>query len=401
MLKFRLKKFMLVRLFFGALLLYEPLVFPATATDYVFYGGSVFVCFSSVFYLLWYLTSRWLRGLALTQIFVDVLLETYLVFYTGGPESLFAIFYVLTILSAALVLGEKKTILQTTVLSSVAYFLGSLGAYLLKIHLLGPRDPLYFFYGTSVRIVIFFTVGSLSRHLSGALLELENRLKLAERLSSLGEVASKIAHEIRNPLSAIRTAAEVIKDSLSGKLGPQEEKMMAIVESESERLTQTLQRILDYAKQIPPAPKMLLVDHLIERTLALVRLPSRLNSDGVVVEKKYDPVRTHVYADEEQILSAFLNLMLNAYQAMPEGGIFKISAEEALGGTRIDFEDTGGGIPREKLRDLFLPFRSSKKGGTGLGLAEVHKIVTLHGGKIEVETQPGRGTSFHLYFPKS
>ena len=87
-------------------------------------------------------------------------------------------------------------------------------------------------------------------------------------------------------------------------------------------------------------------------------------------------------------------------QAMTGGGVLKISALEDRSKTTITFEDKGGGVPPEKLKDLFLPFKSSKKGGTGLGLAEVHKIVTLHEGKIDVESRAGEGTSFRLVFPK-
>lgn len=395
----RLKKLMLIRLFFAALFLHAPKVLVDTS-PLIFYGAAVAVCLLSVFYVLWYVTRRWIRHLALTQIFADVLLETYLVYFTGGTESLFAAFYILSILSGALVLGERKAMSQITFFSSLTYFASSLIAYQRRLDPLLPPDPIYFFYGTTVRIAIFVTVGYLSRRLSETVSELRERLKLSERLSSLGEVVSKVAHEVRNPLSAIRTAAEVLRESTAGKLTPQEEKMMVVVESESDRLTKTLERILNYAKQSPPDPKMLLLDPLVERILNVARLHSQAHSGGIRVEKKYNGTGIRVYADEEQFLGAFLNLVLNAYQAMPQGGVLRIGATEELGGTQISVEDSGGGISQEKVKDLFLPFKSSKRGGTGLGLAEVHKIVTLHEGKIEVETDPGKGTTFHLYFPK-
>ena len=390
---------MLIRLLFASFLLHAPRVFEGTAPLF-FYGASVCVTLFSAFYLLWYLLGRWIRQLALVQIFGDILLETYLVYFTGGPESLFAGFYILNILSGALVLGERKVIMFLTAFSSFTYFLSSFLAYHQRVNLLMPPDPIYFFYGTAMRIAVFVTVGYLSRFLSETVRELSDRLKLSERLSSLGEVVSKIAHEVRNPLSAIRTAAEVLKESTAGKLNSQEEKMVTVVENESDRLTKTLQRILNYAKQTPPNPKMLLLDPLVERTLSVARLNFQVYSEGIQVEKEYGNGQVHIYADEEQFLGALLNLTLNAFQAMPEGGVLRINAREDLKGTKVSVEDSGGGIPREKLKDLFLPFKSSKKGGTGLGLAEVHKIVTLHEGKIEVETEPGKGTTFHLFFPK-
>lgn len=399
MLSKRLKKLILIRLLFASLFLHAPQVF-VDISPLIFYGASVGVCLLSLFYMLWYVTRRWIRQLALTQIFADILLEAYLVYSTGGTESLFATFYILSILSGALILGERKATSQITLFSSFTYFASSLIAYQRRLNPLLPPDPIYFFYGTTVRIAIFVTVGYLSRRLSETVSELREQLKLSERLSSLGEVVSKVAHEVRNPLSAIRTAAEVLRESTAGKLTPQEEKMMVVVESESDRLTKTLERILKYAKQSPPNPKMLLLDSLVERILNVVRLHPQVHSDGIRVEKEYNGTDIHVYADEEQFLGAFLNLVLNAYQAMPQGGVLRIGATEELGGTQISVEDSGGGIPQEKLKDLFLPFKSSKKGGTGLGLAEVHKIVTLHEGKIEVKTNPGKGTAFRLYFPK-
>lgn len=394
-----IKKLILIRLFMGSLFLYAPLILQEVS-PVVFYTIPCAVCLLSVFYVLWYLTRRWLRLLAMIQIAGDVLLETYLVYFTGGTESLFVMFYILSILSACFVLGEKKAIFLITLFSGLTYFVSSFFSYRVPLSPLVFHDPVYFLYGTSIRIVIFFTVGYLSQRLSGKLVELQDQLKLSMRLSLLGEAASKIAHEVRNPLSSIRTAAEVLRDSLAGKLDPTAQKMMAILESESDRLTKTLQRILNYAKQVNPNPKMLLLDPLIERTISLISLNPQFQSNGVSVEKKYDANRTHLYADEEQIMSALLNLTLNAYQAMPQGGVLRISALEEMNKTRISIEDSGGGIPREKINDLFLPFKSSKKGGTGLGLAEVHKIVTLHEGKIEVESLSGRGTIFHLVFPK-
>lgn len=403
MLGSRIKKLILIRLLFGSLFLYAPKVFQEV-NPLVFYAASSAVALLTAFYILWYLTRRRLSWLVSTQILGDLLIEAYLVRFTGGVESLFAVFYVLSILSTALVLGRQNAILGTTALSCVTFFIASFLSYRQEIQGMGEsivRDPVYFFYAASVKVATFLIVGHLSRYLTGAVLELQNQLKLAERLSFLGEVVSNVAHEIRNPLATVRTAAEVLRDSLGGKLGSQDSKMLAIIDSESVRLTKTLERILSYARPVRPNPKMLQLDSVIEQTLNVVRLQRKNQGENeVAVEKKYDLKTTHVYADEEQLISALLNLTLNAYQAMPQGGIFRIRAGEDMRGTSIDLEDTGQGVPSEKMKDLFLPFKSSKKGGTGLGLAEVHKIITLHEGKIQVESQAGKGTVFHLYFPK-
>ena len=396
----RLKKLVLVRLLLATLLLYCPRVFP-DVNSVVFYGASLLICILSATYILWYATRRRLHELVMIQIGMDVLLETYLVYFTGGTESFFATLYVLSILGAALVLGDKRACFLVTFFSCIFYFLSSLATFLIGGHgLFFPRDPLYFLYGTTVNIAIFVLVGVLSRRLSETVQELQERLKLSERLSSLGEVVGKVAHEVRNPLSAIRTAMEVLRESLKGRLSEQEARMVAIVDGESDRLTKTLQRILGYTKQVHPNPKMVSLDAIVERILAMARMNSSVHSNGIMVEKTYKVSGTRVYADEEQIIGALLNLVLNAYQAMPKGGTLRIGAREEVRGTQVSVEDTGAGIPRDKLKDLFFPFKSSKKGGTGLGLAEVHKIITLHEGKIHVESELGKGTAFHLFFPK-
>ena len=396
----RLKKLILFRLLFATLLLYCPKIFPDIQPA-VFFGVAALICLASGLYVLWFVTCRQLRRLALLQISLDVLTETCLVYFTGGRASLFATLYVLSILETALVLGEKRIVTWVTFFSCACYFGASLLAFgVFKSFFLLSPSLLYFLYATAVNLVIFAVVGSLSVRLSESIHELQEKVRLSERLSSLGEIVSKIAHELRNPLSSIRTAAEVVSESLKGKLEPQEQRMLDIVDTESARLTQTLQRILGYTRQAQPNPQMLLLDPLMERILSMARMNSLVHSEGILVEKKYNIAKTRIYADEEQAVGAFLNLVLNAYQAMPQGGTLTLEAIEEMQGTKVSFGDTGGGIPREKIKELFTPFRTSKKGGTGLGLAEVHKVVTLHEGTIEVESEPKKGSAFHLYFPK-
>lgn len=395
----KIKKLILFRLLFATALLYCPGAFPDSPA-FVFYAGAVAICALSGCYLVWLIFGRRLVWLASLQVMLDLLIETALICHTGGPESPFVIFYVLSILSSALVIERKRGILVASTVASLAYATVSLYEYLSHFQELGPVDVVYSFYGGAFRIVIFLTVGHLSQYLSERIQHLEKQVKLSERLALLGEVASKIAHEVRNPLSSIRTAAEVLRDSLKGRLNPQEDRMIQIVDGESERLTQTLERILGYARQVELHRKHILLEVLVERVLSLARLNSRVQAEGIVVEKKYDPNKTHVFADEEQMVGALLNLVLNAFQAMPEGGKLWIRGSEEVRGTVLELEDSGGGIPQDKLKDLFSPFKTTKKGGTGLGLAEVQKIITLHEGKIDVRSLADKGTIFHLFLPK-
>lgn len=399
MLSNRLKKLILLRLLFAASLLFCPKVYQE-GWGIPFYASAVAICFLSIGYLGWFLGGRRFRQFAMVQVFLDIVVVTQLVLVTGGADSLFAVVYPLNILSAALVLGEKRFVFATTIISCASYVASSILVYPWREAGAIPSHPILFFYSVGLKVAIFLAIGYLSRYLSGMVRELENRLKLSERLSSLGEVVSKIAHEVRNPLSSIKTAAEVLRASLGGRLDTQQEKMLSVVEIESDRLTQTLQRILDYTKQVRLNPRTLALDGLIDRSVTLVRLNSRVRPEGISIDKRYDQTKTRVYADEEQIIGVFLNLMLNAFQAMPEGGRLEIHAEEGKEGTAITLRDCGQGIPPDKVKELFQPFKSNKKGGTGLGLAEVYKIITLHEGRIDVESQLGKGTAFRLFFPK-
>lgn len=395
----RLKKLILVRLFFGTLLLHCPQIIHQI-DHAIFYGFAAGIWAVSAVYIAWYLSQRWLRQLAVCQIFIDILFGASLVYYTGGPESILSSAFVLIILSSALVLANKRMVSIVTGFSCVSYLVSSQLASIHRPELLISKDPVYFLYAVMTKTVIFMAVGYLSRRLCETLSDLQDRLKLSDRLSALGTVVSKVAHEVRNPLSAIRTAAEVLQESLNGRLDITQKKMMTIIGEESDRLTKTLQRILNYTKQVEPSPKMLALDSLVDRALRLTQMNSAVHSSGVLVEKKYDPKKVRVYGDEEQMVGALLNIVLNAYQAMPEGGKLEIAAAEELRGTRVDIADSGGGIPRERLKEIFSPFKTSKRGGTGLGLAEVHKIIAMHEGKIDVESISGKGTTFHLYFPK-
>lgn len=396
----RLKKLILLRLLAAALLCFITSLYPSWIQVFL-YMGALSMAGLSFVYLLWYFSGRYFRQLAYVQIVSDILVFCYLVFWTGGAESPLGVLFPLTILSVALVVGEKKAVIAVSVLSCLGYLLSAYLASKAGVVATAaiPEDRIYFFYGVSLRVIIFLMIGYLSLRLSGAVTELQGRVLLVERLSSLGEVMSRIAHEIKNPLSSIRMASEVLIDALSQKLNEKELRMLQLIDGESGRLVKTMQRILGYVKQTHPDPRLLELDTLVEHTFSILRLNPEISFDTIRTEKKYNQ-STKVYADEEQILSVLSNLFLNACQAMPRGGPLSVTATENWKGTTLEISDKGGGISTAQMETLFTPFKSSKKGGTGLGLADVHKIVTLHEGKIEVQSENNKGTKFKLFFPK-
>jgi hypothetical protein len=235
---------------------------------------------------------------------------------------------------------------------------------------------------------------------------LQSELERARRLASLGQMAASIAHEFNNVLMGIQPFAELIARKTVDES----------VRSANERILKSVQRgrtvtqeVLRFTRPVDPTrqavPLRALFDDLSQELKGLI--PSAIHLEirtaGAVT----------LDADPQQIMQVFLNLAINARDAMPEGGVLRISAAPSLSGENYSFgvvpsadrfahavvEDTGSGISEEVLKHVFDPFYTTKKNGTGLGLPIAYKIVEVHGGHIFVESEPGRGTAFHIFLP--
>lgn len=230
------------------------------------------------------------------------------------------------------------------------------------------------------------------------LLLARQQLAQAKHLASLGEVTAGIAHEIKNPLAIIRGFAECLPLDLDS---PEEiSHSSQLIIQEVDRLTKIIGEVLHFAR--PPQPELLPSDlnNCLERTLELVE--GQIAKKAVQLEVFLTPNLPKVSLDEEQIRQVFLNLILNALEAMPEGGKLEIKSF-SLSPYQVGvlFQDTGCGISPENLQHIFRPFFSSKKKGTGLGLAITSRIIENHRGKIQVESKLGEGSTFYLCFPVS
>lgn len=227
------------------------------------------------------------------------------------------------------------------------------------------------------------------------LFETEEQLRRADRLSALGELSAGMAHEIRNPLGAIKGAVEIIKDDYS----PDEAKyeFIRILLKETDRLNHIVQEFLGFAK--PKAPEFQSVDlnECIDSVLLLTAQEAR--KTGVKVEKKLDAAIGKRSLDAGLLKQACLNLILNAIQAMPGGGVLTVESGINSGCVEVKITDTGTGISEENRKKLFSPFFTTKKNGTGLGLAITYRIIENHRGKIDVASEPGRGTTFTVKIP--
>ena len=250
------------------------------------------------------------------------------------------------------------------------------------------------------------------RKLSGAQAELEKlhhlQLARADRLASLGEMAAGIAHEIKNPLAGIYGAAQVLSAEFP-EGDPRREivgEMMALVK----RLDNTIRDLLNFARYTEPQYTKANLNDVIEKVLFLVQQGREGKKARIV--REFDPAMPDIEMDPEQVKQVFLNLALNALQARPDGCELRIRTHAEV---PEDFEDTpfrggyvvatvadnGPGIPPERLGKIFQPFYTTKEGGTGLGLPMTRKILNLHDGRITAASEPGKGTVFTVYLPKS
>jgi signal transduction histidine kinase len=232
------------------------------------------------------------------------------------------------------------------------------------------------------------------------------RLTRAERLAALGELAASLAHEIKNPLAGIAGAIGVMADELPAS-DPRREIMLEILD-QVQRLNKTVQDLLTFARPARPALVPCDVHQILDRVLLL--LAEDPSAKAVRVARAYRPGLPRVTADPKQLGQVFLNLLLNAVQAMPKGGQVTLTtrllkaegAGESLpadAAVEVSVADTGRGIPPGQLGEVFTPFFTTKSRGTGLGLAICRRIIEDHGGTIRVESTLGEGTTFRVQLP--
>ena len=222
-----------------------------------------------------------------------------------------------------------------------------------------------------------------------------NRLVDQERLVTAGQFAAGMAHEIKNPLSAIKTFAQYLPERYQDPVF--REKFFRIVQEEIDRINAIVRELLEFAKPAPLQLQPVRVCQLLEDTLTL--LSNQLLKQGVELRKSFHDNGTTVHADPKQLKQAVLNVLLNSLEAMPSGGRLEVGTEIRDGGMLLRVADSGCGIPEEHRHRLFDPFFTTKERGMGLGLAIVKGVVERHGGQISVQSRLGHGTTVELMLP--
>ncbi len=223
-------------------------------------------------------------------------------------------------------------------------------------------------------------------------------IRRAQQLATVGELASGVAHEIKNPVAGIAGGLDLVRRRLGGddSLRPILDEMSA----QTDRIGAAIRDLLTFAR--PPRPRFGSVRpaRIVERAITLVqpaaeRARVELRSDSDVADTQ--PVRV----DAELLRQALVNLSVNAVQATPPGGVVTISVDQSDVETRFRVSDTGKGIPKDRLQAIFRPFFTTRHSGSGLGLSISRDIIERHGGTIDVESEPGSGTTFTIRIPRA
>ena len=311
-----------------------------------------------------------------------------------------------------------------------AYWFGTRGGVLISIistalftpHIFVWMDPVWSIYNY-VEIFLFLLIGGMTgvliemersqrqryedalvrldeshrklKEQTEVLFQTEEQLRRADRLSALGELSAGMAHEIRNPLGSIKGAAEILKDDY-GPDAPHQE-FIDILLKETDRLNKIVQEFLGFARPKPPELREEDVNELLESVLALTAQPIR--KAGISVEKRLDHNIGKWDLDAGLLKQAFLNLVLNSIQAMPEGGTLTVMSARFKDRIEVRIVDTGMGITADDRKKLFSPFFTTKEDGTGLGLAITYRIIQNHRGTIDVASEPGKGAMFTITIP--
>jgi len=228
---------------------------------------------------------------------------------------------------------------------------------------------------------------------------LERRARDAERLAELGTLTGGLAHEIKNPLSTVQLNLQLLAEDLTpdNPAYPRIVNRLQTVQKETSRLRDILDDFLRYAGQLELDRQPTDLNELLEDLVDFFLPQAQAQRAKLRLRRSEEPLVAEV--DSKLIKQALLNLMINALQAMPEGGELILSAARQDGQALVDVIDTGKGIAPEALEKIFDAYYTSKKGGTGLGLAMTRRIVREHGGELTVKSEQGKGSDFSLRLP--
>ncbi|MFH1061793.1 MAG: ATP-binding protein [Candidatus Omnitrophota bacterium] len=344
------------------------------------------------------------------QIFLDLVLETLLVHYTGGINSVLSILFPLSSIAASIIISPAAAIV-IALLGSIMYAgvvtMEQLNVFALPsigINELAMPDA-YVFSLLYFRVTVFIVIGFLSSYIADQLrkqnkvvLSLQEKLRREDRLSAIGKLAASTAHEIRNPLASISGCVEALKDSVA--LQDKDKKLFNLILKETARLNDIINGLLEYVKPRQLKLEKISIDELVDEVVFLLKSSNKFKDD-IVIKKENSLPEIKISCDPQQIKQVLFNLLINAVEAIEKQGkiIIRQKASEDIEGIELEISDNGIGMSKEQLGTLFEPFSSHKDKGVGLGLPIVSTIIKEHGGSINIQSKLGKGSTFRIFLP--
>lgn len=227
--------------------------------------------------------------------------------------------------------------------------------------------------------------------------QMRDRLTRQEKIAALGRMAAQVAHEVKNPLAGLRLYSMHLKSKIGGKVPASEESLVDKIVEGIDHLSNTCERVLSFARPIKVTPRPENLNSIVAASLSLVA--PQLSAKKIKIDMNLDDAAPHALLDEAAMRSTLINLLLNAIQAMDEGGELKVSTRAVENVLRVEIADTGRGMTDEQAKHLFEPFYTTKDEGLGLGLFFAATIIEQHSGSVEVKTQAGKGTEIAITLP--
>jgi len=264
-----------------------------------------------------------------------------------------------------------------------------------RAQIVKEKDPQVEVLGGITAKLMWNFIENLERKVEGRTQELkETQAKLlqSEKLASMGQVSASVGHELRNPLSVIKNSTYYLKMKI--KEDPKLVKHLDILDRQVIAAEKIIDDLLTFTRISELSATLTDIHQTIDDVLSITDVPS-----GVLIEKNFDPQLLPFQVDSDQIRRVFINLIQNAFQAMNNGGTLKVTTRQKDGWSEIEFSDTGHGIVPENLEKLFQPFFTTRAKGIGLGLAVSKKIIDQHKGKIQINSDLGKGTTFTISLP--
>jgi len=258
----------------------------------------------------------------------------------------------------------------------------------------------------SIFFFLFFGILAISliwvnqnRHLK-RVKEMEDRIQLAERLSSLGHLAAGVAHEIRNPLNAIGLSLQRMKREFLPPDGSSREAFVGftdVISKEIRRVNDIVEQFLTLARPLPLNVQRASLEELLNRLITLFQ--EEASSHHIEIHREIPSDLPSIPIDSDRLTQAFINIIKNGMEAMEQGGTLRVQVRVLRNQVEVVIADSGSGIPPDQLEKVFNYYYTTKETGTGLGLSIAHRIIEAHGGQLELESQAGSGTKVKVTLP--